>query len=79
MKVDGKDIRTIWLDENENVVKIIDQRKLPHEFVIVDLKTVDDAITAIKDMYVRGGAPDRRYRCLCRLFSDFKCAGPSNR
>ena len=54
MKVDGKDIRTIWLDENENVVKIIDQRKLPHEFVIVDLKTVDDAITAIKDMYVRG-------------------------
>ena len=54
MNVDGKDIRTIWLDENENVVKIIDQRKLPHEFVVVDLKTVDDAITAIKDMYVRG-------------------------
>jgi len=54
MKVDGKDIRTIWLDENETVVKIIDQRKLPHEFVIVDLKTVDDAINAIKDMYVRG-------------------------
>jgi len=54
MRVDGKDIRTIWLDENEHVVKIIDQRKLPHEFVIVDLKTVDDAITAIKDMYVRG-------------------------
>ena len=54
MKVDGKDIRTIWLDENKNSVRIIDQRKLPHEFVIVDLKTVDDAITAIKDMYVRG-------------------------
>jgi methylthioribose-1-phosphate isomerase len=54
MKVDGKDIRTIWLDKNEKTVKIIDQRKLPHEFVIVDLKTVDDVITAIKDMYVRG-------------------------
>ena len=54
MNVDGQNIRTIWLDENENVVKIIDQRKLPHEFIIVDLKTVDDAITAIKDMYVRG-------------------------
>ena len=54
MKVDGKDLRTIWLDENEKVVKIIDQRKLPHELIIVDLKTVDDAITAIKDMYVRG-------------------------
>ncbi len=54
MKVDGQDLRTIWLDEDETVVKIIDQRKLPHELVIVDLKTVDDAITAIKDMYVRG-------------------------
>jgi methylthioribose-1-phosphate isomerase len=54
MKVDGKDIRTIWLDENEKVVKIIDQRRLPHEFVIVDLQNTNDAITAIKDMYVRG-------------------------
>jgi methylthioribose-1-phosphate isomerase len=54
MKVDGKDIRTIWLAEDEKSVKIIDQRKLPHEFIIVDLTTVDDAIRAIKDMYVRG-------------------------
>ena len=54
MKVDGQDIRTIWLDDDERIVKIIDQRKLPHEFVITDLKTVDDAIEAIKDMYVRG-------------------------
>ena len=54
MKVDGKDIRTIWLGADKKNVKIIDQRKLPHEFVIVDLKTVDDAITAIQDMYVRG-------------------------
>ena len=54
MKVDGKDIRTIWLDSDERVIKIIDQRKLPHEFTIVDLKTVDDAIEAIQDMYVRG-------------------------
>jgi methylthioribose-1-phosphate isomerase len=54
MKVDGRDTRTIWLDKNEKIVKIIDQRKLPHEFIVVDLKTVDDAIEAIKDMYVRG-------------------------
>jgi methylthioribose-1-phosphate isomerase len=54
MKVNGKDVRTIWLDKNKNTVKIIDQRKLPHEFVVVDLATVDDAIKAIKDMYVRG-------------------------
>jgi methylthioribose-1-phosphate isomerase len=54
MKVDGKDIRTIWLDEQEKSLKIIDQRKLPHELAIVSLKTVDDAIKAIKNMYVRG-------------------------
>ena len=54
MKVDGKDIRTIWLAEDAKSVKIIDQRKLPHEFIIADLKTVDDAVKAIKDMYVRG-------------------------
>lgn len=47
-------MRTIWLDADEQTVKIIDQRRLPHEFVLVDLHTVDDIITAIKDMYVRG-------------------------
>ena len=54
MKVDGKNIRPIWLDRDLNVVKIIDQRRLPHEFVITDLKTVDDVIMAVKEMYVRG-------------------------
>jgi methylthioribose-1-phosphate isomerase len=47
MRVDGKDIRTIWLAENEKSVKIIDQRRLPHEFIIVDLTTVDDAIRGL--------------------------------
>ena len=54
MKVDGKDIRPIWLDEDLKTVKIIDQRVLPHKFVISDLKTVDNVVTAIKEMYVRG-------------------------
>lgn len=54
MKVDGKDMRPIWLDEDQKTVKIIDQRLLPHKFVIADLETVDDVITAIKNMYVRG-------------------------
>ncbi len=54
MNVDGKNIRTIWLDKSAKIIKIIDQRKLPHRFVIADLKTVDDVITAIEDMYVRG-------------------------
>ena len=54
MKVDGKDLRTIWLDQDKKTVKIIDQRRLPHELVLVDLQTVDELITAIKDMFVRG-------------------------
>jgi methylthioribose-1-phosphate isomerase len=54
MKADDKNLRTIWLDADEKTVKIIDQRRLPHEFVLVDLHTVDDVITAIKEMYVRG-------------------------
>ena len=54
MKIDGKDLRPIWLDSDLNVVKIIDQRHLPHEFVIADLKTVDDVIRAITEMSVRG-------------------------
>jgi len=54
MKVDGKNIRPIWLDEDQKTVKVIDQRRLPHEFVVADLETVDDIITAIKEMYVRG-------------------------
>ncbi|MBI9084647.1 MAG: S-methyl-5-thioribose-1-phosphate isomerase [Desulfobacterales bacterium] len=54
MKVDGKNVRPIWLDEPTDTVKIIDQRLLPHEFTVIDLATVDDAIMAIADMAVRG-------------------------
>ena len=52
MKIEGKEYRTIWFESN--VVKIIDQTKLPHQFIIKDLKKVNDAINAIKIMKVRG-------------------------
>lgn len=54
MKVDGKNIRPIWLNQNRKTVNIIDQRRLPHEYIIADLETVADVIMAIKEMYVRG-------------------------
>ncbi len=55
MNIDGKHYRTIWLKEDDpSVVQIIDQRHLPHKFIIEDLKTVDDIARAIKDMHVRG-------------------------
>jgi len=52
MKIKGKEYRTIWFENN--VVKIIDQTKLPHQFEIKDLNTVKEAINAIKTMEVRG-------------------------
>ena len=52
MKIEGKFYKTIWFENN--LVKIINQTKLPHQFMIKDLKTVKDAITAIKTMEVRG-------------------------
>ena len=52
MRIEGKEYRTIWFENN--IVKIIDQTKLPHQFIIKDLKTVKDSINAIKTMEVRG-------------------------
>ena len=52
MRIEGKEYRTIWFEKNH--VKIIDQTKLPHQFVIKELKNVNDAINAIKVMEVRG-------------------------
>ena len=52
MKIEGKPYKTIWFENN--LVKIIDQTKLPHKFIIKDLITVKDAVNAIKIMEVRG-------------------------
>ncbi len=52
MRVKNKKYRTIWFENNS--VKIIDQTKLPHQFIIKDLKTIKDAVKAIKTMEVRG-------------------------
>ena len=52
MKINNTAYNTIWFENN--IVKIIDQTKLPHQFIIKDLKKVSDAINAIKTMEVRG-------------------------
>ena len=52
MRIQGKEYRTIWYENN--VVKIINQTKLPHQFIIKDLKTVNEATNSIKVMEVRG-------------------------
>jgi len=55
LKIQGKQYQTIWLKEgNPEVVQVIDQRKLPFQFEIFELKTVEDAFFSIKEMVVRG-------------------------
>ena len=52
MNIEGKAYRTIWFEKKS--VKIIDQTKLPHQFIVKNLLTVKDSINAIKTMEVRG-------------------------
>ena len=55
MKVGGKHFRTIWLKPgDERIVQLIDQRFLPHRFVIEEVRTVEQMATAIREMHVRG-------------------------
>ncbi len=55
MKVNGTHYRTIWVKkDNPQTIEIIDQRSLPHKFVVEELTTLDDYIAAIRDMHVRG-------------------------
>jgi methylthioribose-1-phosphate isomerase len=54
MKVCGKHYRTIYPVDDGQVVQVIDQTRLPHEFTLVRLHTLDDAVRAIADMIVRG-------------------------
>ncbi|OQY02272.1 MAG: S-methyl-5-thioribose-1-phosphate isomerase [Desulfobacteraceae bacterium 4572_130] len=50
-----ENLRPIWINKKDpSIINIIDQRMLPHKFVVADLKNVDDVIFAIKEMMVRG-------------------------
>ena len=52
MKVEGKECRALWFEDNS--VKFIDQRKLPYWFEVFTATSVDDVAFAIKNMVVRG-------------------------
>jgi len=55
MQVKGKHYQAIWLKkEDPRIVQIIDQRALPHEFIVEDLQTLEETARAIKEMHVRG-------------------------
>jgi len=54
MKVNGTPFRSIWLNQNGWSADIIDQTRLPHEFIIKTLNSMQDAAEAISVMRVRG-------------------------
>ncbi|MEM9546367.1 MAG: S-methyl-5-thioribose-1-phosphate isomerase [Bacteroidota bacterium] len=55
MKVNQTRYRTIWLHPNDkNLIQIIDQRFLPHQFIIEEIASVEQIAAAIKDMHIRG-------------------------
>src|SRR5579859_4223021 len=54
MKVNGKSFRSIWVEGDGWTIGAIDQRRLPHEFVIAKLTSCEEAAEAIRSMLVRG-------------------------
>jgi methylthioribose-1-phosphate isomerase len=55
MKANNIDYQSIWVDQQDNsVIKVIDQQKLPFAFEIKELRSVEDIYNAISDMTVRG-------------------------
>ncbi len=55
MKLQGKHYHTIWVkEEDPSTITIIDQRPLPHQLIFEELKSLEDAARAIKEMHVRG-------------------------
>src|ERR1700736_4333451 len=54
MKVDGRHVRSIWLEPDGLTVSAGDQRRLPHHFVVAQLTSCVDAADAIRSMLVRG-------------------------
>jgi methylthioribose-1-phosphate isomerase len=45
--------RTLWV-KDKSTIQVIDQRKLPHDFIVQDITSVEETIWAIKEMVVRG-------------------------
>ena len=49
----GQKLRTLWV-KDDSTIQVIDQRKLPHDFIVQDITSVEETIWAIKEMVVRG-------------------------
>ena len=54
MKVNGKHYRSLWWNDSANVLEIIDQRWLPHDFREQPVRSMQEFADAISEMRVRG-------------------------
>lgn len=54
MIINNKQIQAIWYNVDNDSVNVIDQLKLPFKYEEFELKSLDDAFRAIKEMVVRG-------------------------
>ncbi len=55
MRIGGRHYHTIWIKESDAaIVQVIDQRKLPFAFEVMDIRTVEETFFAIREMVVRG-------------------------
>jgi methylthioribose-1-phosphate isomerase len=54
MKIDGRQMRNVWVESDGASIGIIDQTQLPHCFATVRLTTFEDVARAIQTMQVRG-------------------------
>lgn len=73
MKVGGRHYRSLWWDEGEEVLKIIDQRWLPHEFRVQPVAALQDFVDAIVQMRVRGApliGATAAYGVVCAMRAD---------
>lgn len=54
MLINGKHHHTIWYNKEKDCVQVFDQRFFPHEIIILDLNSSEDAFYSIREMAVRG-------------------------
>src|SRR5438270_14040203 len=55
MNVRGRHYRTIWAKPGDDrVIQLIDQRFLPHQFLIEEVRPAAEMAAAIREMHVRG-------------------------
>ncbi|MCX7696171.1 MAG: S-methyl-5-thioribose-1-phosphate isomerase [Bacteroidales bacterium] len=54
MLFNGKSYQSVWAEQNKKIIYLVNQRNLPFSFEIVEIKTIEELLEAIKNLTVRG-------------------------